>query len=147
MLDEFDTGSESESDIVTKKQNSPTRGSREYGRNSPLNDYSPIRSSLSGLYSRGDIQNDEDKYSSSRNDSFYEGRSTSFSPDSSIHRVSSYNPPSLASEYAADRLNQIRSRLSLGSPGMLHFNRFLSQKFCFFFIRPVIIKIFFICIQ
>lgn len=106
--DEFDTGSDSESDIITNS----------YGRGNDL-DYkrsSPIKSALSSPYASGTANRYsppkpvETSYSSTRN--------ISFSSNASPSRVTSYNSPSLASEYASDRLNQIRSRLSLNTSGM-----------------------------
>ncbi|KAJ8921167.1 hypothetical protein NQ315_013639 [Exocentrus adspersus] len=102
--DEFDTGSDSESDIVTNNYNSGN--DFDYKRSSPIK---PAVSSFSSSTNRYSAPQPLDaSYSSARSSSF-----TSASPS----RLTSYNSPSLASEYASDRLNQIRSRLTLGSPG------------------------------
>ncbi|CAH1141268.1 unnamed protein product [Phyllotreta striolata] len=94
--DDFDTGSDSESDInyLSSKVASDGRGSTSKS------------SAPSGLYSPPKTL--ESSYSSTRN--------ISFNTNTSPSRHSTYNSPSLASEYASDRLNQIRSRLSLNSP-------------------------------
>lgn len=122
--DEFDTGSESESDIISNNYGSSNIGlggsSTTYERSSPIKtNYSPIKPSLLNSYS-GDIDNAGDRYSPSRVDTSYgTGKSSSFNANTSTSRFSTYNSPSVASEYAADRLNQMRSRLSLGSPSKL----------------------------
>ncbi|XP_018561720.1 inner nuclear membrane protein Man1 [Anoplophora glabripennis] len=106
--DEFDTGSDSESDILT---NSYNKGNDlDYKRSSPIKSAltSSYASSTANRYSP--LKPIDASYSSSRNISF----STA---NASPSRLTSYNSPSLASEYASDRLNQIRSRLSLNSSG------------------------------
>ncbi|KAJ8964210.1 hypothetical protein NQ314_005039 [Rhamnusium bicolor] len=103
--DEFDTGSDSESDIISNNYNSPRGNDLEFKRSSPMksaytpnsNKYSPPKSI-------------DTSYSSLRN--------ISFTSDASPSRLTSYNSPSVASEYASDRLNQIRSRLSLGNSAL-----------------------------
>lgn len=120
--DDFDTGSDSESDIVSNSYNSSSIGlggaNSPYGRSSPIkSNYSPTKSSLSSSYEVGHVDSGGDRYSSPSADlSYGMGRSTSFKANSSSNRVSNFNSPSLASAYAADRLNEIRSRLSLNSP-------------------------------
>lgn len=117
--DDFDTGSESESDIVSNNYNSTNIGlGGSYDRGSPVKtNYSPIKSSLASSYSGGNVDNAGDRYSPQRADlSYGTSKSSSFNANSSTGRFSSYNSPSVASDYAADRLNQIRSRLSLNSP-------------------------------
>lgn len=107
--DEFDTGSDSESDIVSNNYSSGARGTSasSYDRNSP------IKSSLSTSYTL-----DTSKYSPKPVESSYSSaKNVSFNTNASPSRMSSYNSPSLASEYATDRLNQIRSRLSLNNSG------------------------------
>ncbi|XP_049825113.1 inner nuclear membrane protein Man1 isoform X3 [Aethina tumida] len=94
--DEFDTGSDSESDIVSNSFKSTN--SAEYARGSPIKS-----STFNSSYSPS--KNLESSFS--RNVSY----TTSVSPGRS-----SYTAPlsgSLASDYATERLNQIRSRLSL----------------------------------
>lgn len=95
--DEFDTGSDSESDITNYQSSKVALDGRGSPLKSPLSSskYSPPKSV-------------ETSYSTSRN--------ISFNTNASPSRHSNYNSPSLASEYASDRLNQIRSRLSLNSP-------------------------------
>lgn len=121
--DDFDTGSESESDIVTNSYNSASMGlggdNSAYSRGSPLkSNYSSVKSSLLSSYGDGSADAGGDRYQSPKSDNSYgTGKSSSFNANSSTGRISTYNSPSLASEYAADRLNQIRSRLSLNSPG------------------------------
>lgn len=115
--DDFDTGSDSESDIVASSNKYESASKEEdlfqdveFNKRS-----SPIKSSLSSSYSRYSPKSPSDlSYSSVKN--------VSFSATSSPARHTTYVPDtvglseSLASSYAADRLNQIRSRLSLGSP-------------------------------
>lgn len=118
--DDFDTGSESESDITSNNYNSSSTGlggaNSIYARSSPIKTtYSPITSSSLSSYESAKIDSSGDRYSPPKSDLAYgTGRSTSFNMNSPS-RISTYNSPSLASEYAADRLNQIRSRLSLNS--------------------------------
>lgn len=105
--DEFDTGSDSESDILT---NSYNKGNDlDYKRSSPL------KSSLTSSYSSSTAN----RYSPPKpiDASYSSSRNISFPTNTSPSRLTSYNSPSLASEYASDRLNQIRSRLSLNSSG------------------------------
>lgn len=120
--DDFDTGSESESDIVSNSY-SPTNiglggANTSYERHSPIKtNYSTMKSSLSSSFGRENLDSAGDRYSPPRTDlSYGTAKSTSFNANSSTGRFSTYNSPSLASEYASDRLNQIRSRLSLNSP-------------------------------
>lgn len=104
--DEFDTGSDSESDITNYQSSKVALDGRGSPLKSPLSSskYSPPKSV-------------ETSYSTSRN--------ISFNTNTSPSRHSNYNSPSLASEYASDRLNQIRSRLSLNSPSKCLFCMFL----------------------
>ncbi|KAJ8950768.1 hypothetical protein NQ318_011261 [Aromia moschata] len=107
--DEFDTGSDSESDIVTNNYNSIRGGDLDYKRSSP------IKSSLSSPFI-----STSNKYSPPKSvdtSSYSSARNVAFSTSASPSRLTSYNSPSSASDYASDRLNQIRSRLSLGSSG------------------------------
>lgn len=108
--DEFDTGSDSEPDFVSNRYSYSGSGlggaNSSLGKHSPLIDYSLNSSYGSGSEGR-----------SPKNDfSFDLSKNKSFKADSSTGRPSGLHSPSLASEYAADKLNQIRSRLSLGSP-------------------------------
>ncbi|XP_028129072.2 uncharacterized protein LOC114325263 isoform X1 [Diabrotica virgifera virgifera] len=96
--DEFDTGSDSESDLT----NYNSKGFISDQRGSPL------KSTLSSTSKYSPSKSVESSYFSTKNISNYASASPS--------RVSTYNSPSLASEYATDRLNQIRSRLSLNTP-------------------------------
>ncbi|XP_074040272.1 LEM domain-containing inner nuclear membrane protein MAN1 isoform X2 [Leptinotarsa decemlineata] len=98
--DEFDTGSESESDIVNNYK--LIKGTSNFSKNLPVT--SPNSSSV--RYSPP--KSTDTSYSSTRN--------VSFNINASPSRVSTYNSPSLASEYASDKLNEIRSRLSLNTP-------------------------------
>ncbi|VEN35969.1 unnamed protein product, partial [Callosobruchus maculatus] len=92
VQDEFDTGSDSESDLVTNSyRSSPTKLRNE---SSGSRDYFTRESPSKNLSKSPDIS-----YGSSH--SLSESR---------------YNSPSLASDYANDRLNQIRNRLSLNVP-------------------------------
>ncbi|XP_056630217.1 uncharacterized protein LOC130440859 isoform X2 [Diorhabda sublineata] len=92
--DEFDTGSDSEPDL-----NYQSKGSDRL--NSSL--ISSVNSSI--------------KYSPPKSvETSYSTRNISFNTNVSPSRLTSYNSPSLASEYATDKLNQIRSRLSLNNP-------------------------------
>ncbi|XP_060533483.1 inner nuclear membrane protein Man1-like isoform X2 [Cylas formicarius] len=101
--DEFDTGSDSESDIVaSSRYDSAIDG--DYKRSSP------VKSTLSNLSDR--------PYSSPKSDdTLYTTVRNIYSSQTSPARHTSFGSPSLASEYAADKLNQMRNRLSLGSPG------------------------------
>lgn len=119
--DEFDTGSESESDIALNNYESPSAGLRGTGssyRSSPIKtNYSPIKSFLNSSYGNTTIDASGDRYSPPKADLSYGIGKSTLNANVSTNRSSNYNSPSLASEYAADRLNQIRSRLSLYSPG------------------------------
>lgn len=107
--DEFDTGSDSESDIVTNNYSTTQRGT---ATSSLYDRHSPIKSSLSSSYI-----SDASKFSPKPLESSYSSaKNVSFNSNTSPGRMS-YNSPSLASEYATDRLNQIRSRLSLNNSG------------------------------
>ncbi|CAH1155497.1 unnamed protein product [Phaedon cochleariae] len=100
--DEFDTGSDSESDVAVKYK--PTRESVADNNRS-----SPVRPTSTNPYAI--------KYSPPQSpENSYSSRNVSYNANASPSRPSSYNSPSLASEYASDRLNQIRSRLSLTNP-------------------------------
>nr|CAH7749777.1 unnamed protein product [Callosobruchus chinensis] len=89
VQDEFDTGSDSESDLVTNSyRSSPTKSGDESGGN---REYFTRESPSKNLSRSLDISSQ----------SLSESR---------------YNSPSLASDYANDRLNQIRNRLSLNVP-------------------------------
>nr|CAI5841633.1 unnamed protein product [Callosobruchus analis] len=93
VQDEFDTGSDSESDLVTNSyRSSPTKPGDDSGG---IRDYFTRESPSKNLSRSSDIS--------------YGGTSQSLSE-------SRYNSPSLASDYANDRLNQIRNRLSLNVP-------------------------------
>lgn len=106
--DEFDTGSESESDIVGNNYVTTRGSSSEFSRSSPIKP--SVSSSYTSRYSPPESA--DLSYTSIRNAAYN---------NSSPSRISSYNSPSLASEYAADRLNQIRSRLSLATGELTSF--------------------------
>lgn len=119
--DDFDTGSDSESDIVASSNKYDTgkhNDSRKY--NDSFNDVefnkksSGVLGSLSSSYSRySPPKSEEVNYSTIRNLSY----GANVSPSRQTLGESAGLGGSLASDYAADRLNQIRSRLSLGSSG------------------------------
>lgn len=99
--DEYDTGSESESDIVVN--NFKDKANDVEKKASPVKSYSSYTSTTtSGKYSPPKLL-----------DNSYKSGSSYVSPS----RVTSFSTGnSLASEYAADRLSQIRQRYSYGSP-------------------------------
>ncbi|KAJ8984109.1 hypothetical protein NQ317_017318 [Molorchus minor] len=104
--DDFDTGSDSESDIVTNSYNSVRGSDLDYKKSSPIR--SPLSSFTSSTNKYSPPKTVDTSYNSTRNVAF---SSANASPSRS------YNSPSVASDYATDRLNQIRSRLSLGTTG------------------------------
>ncbi|KAL1502130.1 hypothetical protein ABEB36_007322 [Hypothenemus hampei] len=124
VQDDFDTGSESESELVgsSEKLNSNVRRSpSKYDESLEDRDFkrrSPLKTSLSSSYSRySPTKNDDSSFLNSRNVSFATSspaRHTNYGGTESAG--SGLLSTSLASEYANDRLNQMRSRLSLGNP-------------------------------
>ncbi|XP_050305727.1 LEM protein 2-like isoform X2 [Anthonomus grandis grandis] len=115
VRDDFDTGSDSESDIVAssnKPEKSFTNDSYndevEFNRRS-----SPVKSASFSRYSPAK-STDDLSYSTTRNVSFGAGSSPGRHTSTTFGEVGVLSG-SLASDYAADRLNQIRSRLSLGA--------------------------------
>lgn len=111
--DEFDTGSDSESDVLATSQKYDTNlydSGSKYDDSTNDVEFNKLgsskKSSLSNSYSRYSPPKSEDlSYSSPK---VYNSSSPS--------RYTSAGG-SLASDYAADRLNQIRSRLSLSTSG------------------------------
>ncbi|XP_066255672.1 uncharacterized protein [Euwallacea similis] len=104
--DYFDTGSDSESDVVVSSNKNFISNSRDEDSfdDMEFNRRPSAKSPFSSTYA-----------------SFSSGRNVSFSGTSSPSRHTSYGETaglagSLASDYAADKLNQIRTRLSVGSP-------------------------------
>jgi len=113
--DDFDTGSDSESDIVASSHKYDTSLKYEDSYNDVEfnKKRTPVLGSLSSSYSR---------YSPPKSDDVGFNRNLSFGANVSPSRHATVGETtglggSLASDYAAEKLNQIRSRLSLGSPG------------------------------
>ncbi|XP_076257147.1 uncharacterized protein LOC143194338 isoform X1 [Rhynchophorus ferrugineus] len=110
--DEFDTGSDSESDLVASSNKYDTE---TYDTSSKYDSFNDVEYSKRVSPAKA-LSNSFSRYSPPKTEDSGYTRRTTFSSSSSPSRYTSVGG-SLASDYAADRLNQIRSRLSLSSSG------------------------------
>lgn len=101
---DYDTGSDSESEVTAHME----------AKKSSNHSYEPEPRSSPAKTTRLSPEKSRTESSFSRNTTY-----TSATSASPSRYSTNYNSP--ASEYAADRLNQIRSRLSLGNPGKNHY--------------------------
>ncbi|XP_019769526.1 inner nuclear membrane protein Man1 isoform X2 [Dendroctonus ponderosae] len=117
VKDDFDTGSDSESDILASSKSKPDSGSNNddsYGDVGLNSRSSALKSPLSTSSSRyTSPKSDDFGYSSTRDSNFY-------APPSPSRYTSTFSEiggtGSGSATYGTDKLNQVRARLSLGNP-------------------------------